>query len=52
MEDLFDRMVDRTRSRLDIPALRTMFGAEDPAAPQPGGGPPAQEIVIETPGTA
>ena len=26
MEDLFDRILDRTRSRLDIPALRTLFG--------------------------
>ena len=26
MEDLFDRILDRTRSRLDIPAMRTLFG--------------------------
>jgi hypothetical protein len=26
MEDLFDRILDRTRSRLDIPLLRTLFG--------------------------
>ena len=26
MEELFDRVLDRTRSRLDIPALRTLFG--------------------------
>src|SRR5580704_577611 len=26
MEDLFDRILDRTRSRLDIPAIRTLFG--------------------------
>ena len=26
MEDLFDLVLDRTRSRLDIPALRTLFG--------------------------
>jgi hypothetical protein len=26
MENLFDRILDRTRSRLDIPALRTLFG--------------------------
>ena len=26
MEDLFDRVLDRTRSRLDIPAIRTLFG--------------------------
>jgi hypothetical protein len=29
MEDLFDRVVDRTRSRLDIPALRTLFGLKN-----------------------
>jgi hypothetical protein len=26
MEDLFDRILDRTRSRLDIPVIRTLFG--------------------------
>ena len=26
MEALFDRVLDRTRSRLDIPAVRTLFG--------------------------
>ncbi len=26
MQDLFDRILDRTRSRLDIPTLRTLFG--------------------------
>ena len=49
MEDLFDRILDRTRSRLDIPALRTLFGLKNPASPQPAAGPPAQEIVIEKP---
>ena len=29
MEDLFDRVLDRTRSRLDVPSLRTLFGAEE-----------------------
>ncbi len=28
MQQLFDRMVDRTRSRLDVPAVRTVFGAK------------------------
>jgi hypothetical protein len=28
MEKVFDRVVDRTRSRLDIPTLRTLFGAK------------------------
>jgi hypothetical protein len=29
MEDLFDRICGRTRSRLDIPALRTLFGLKN-----------------------
>jgi hypothetical protein len=28
MEKVFDRIVDRTRSRLDLPTLRTLFGAQ------------------------
>jgi hypothetical protein len=28
MERVFDRIVDRTRSRLDVPTLRTLFGAK------------------------
>jgi hypothetical protein len=28
MEKVFDRVVDRTRSRLDVPTLRTLFGAK------------------------
>jgi len=27
MEAIFERIVDRTRSRLDVPVLRTLFGA-------------------------
>ena len=43
-------VADRTRSRLDIPALRTLFGLKTAAAPQPHEpAPPAQEIVIEKP---
>jgi hypothetical protein len=29
MEALFDRILDRTRSRLDIPAIRTIFGLKN-----------------------
>ena len=29
MEDLFDRILDRTRSRLDIPTLRVLFGLKN-----------------------
>jgi len=47
MEDLFDRVLDRTRSRLDIPALRTIFGLRNRPHQNRAGGPPAQEVVIE-----
>ena len=43
MEDLFDRVLDRTRSRLDIPALRTIFGLKNRPHQNRAGGPPAQE---------
>jgi hypothetical protein len=49
MEDLFDRVLDRTRSRLDIPALRTLFGLKARPHRNRKSGPPAQEIVIEKP---
>jgi len=47
MEDLFDRVIDRTRSRLDIPAVRTIFGLKQRPHRDRAAGPPAQEIVIE-----
>ena len=47
MEDLFDRICDRTRSRLDIPSLRTLFGLKNRPHSNRAAGPPAQEIVIE-----
>jgi hypothetical protein len=49
MEDLFDRICDRTRSRLDIPTLRTVSGLKSRPHSNRAAGPPAQEIVIETP---
>ena len=49
MEELFDRILDRTRSRLDIPLLRTMFGLKTRPHRNRAAGPPAQEIVIEKP---
>jgi hypothetical protein len=49
MEALFDRILDRTRSRLDIPALRTIFGLKTRPHRSRKGGPPTQEIVIEKP---
>jgi hypothetical protein len=49
MEDLFDRVLDRTRSRLDIPVLRTIFGLKNRPHHNRSSGPPAQEAVIEKP---
>jgi hypothetical protein len=49
MEDLFDRVLDRSRSRLDIPALRTLFGLKARPHWNRAAGPPAQDIVIEKP---
>jgi hypothetical protein len=49
MQDLFDRVLDRTRSRLDIPALRTLFGLKARPHRNRASGPPTQEIVIEKP---
>jgi len=49
MEDLFNRVLDRTRSRLDIPSLRTVFGLKTRPHRNRASGPPAQEIVIEKP---
>jgi hypothetical protein len=50
MDRVFDTMVDRTRSRLDVPTLRTLFGARK--RPGRGGtGEPSLRLaaVIETP---
>jgi|ERR1022692_12880 hypothetical protein len=47
MQDLFDRILDRTRSRLDIPTLRTLFGLKNRPHRNRAAGPPAQETVIE-----
>jgi hypothetical protein len=49
MEEVFDRVVDRTRSRLDVPALRTLFGAKTRPHHNRASGPPALEVVIEKP---
>jgi hypothetical protein len=49
MENLFDLVLDRTRSRLDIPAIRTLFGLKTRPHRNRKAGPPAQEIVIEKP---
>lgn len=49
MEEVFDRVVDRTRSRLDVPVLRTLFGAKTRPHHDRASGPPALEVVIEKP---
>lgn len=48
MEQVFDTMVDRARSRLDIPQLRTIFGAKQRPRYRPKG-PPQLAAVTETP---
>lgn len=48
MQQLFDQVVDRTRARLDVPAVRTIFGAK--ARPhRDRSGAATIEAVIETP---
>ena len=48
MEQVFQRMVDRTRARLDIPQLRTLFGAK--RRPRSHGKQrPRLAVVLETP---
>src|SRR5262249_53264203 len=49
MQAPFDRVLDRTRSRRGIPAIRTIFGLKDRPHRNRKDGPPAQEIVIEKP---
>jgi hypothetical protein len=49
MEALFDRVLDRTRSRLDIPAIRAIFGLKNRPHRNRKDGPPAQEIVTGKP---
>src|SRR5712692_4317612 len=49
MEDIFDAVVDRTRSRLDVPQVTTLFGARTRPRTARGRRPPRLEVVIETP---
>jgi hypothetical protein len=49
MQRVFDAVVDRTRSRLDVPAVRTLFGAKRRPHRDRATGPPRLEAVIETP---
>ncbi len=49
MEDIFDAAVDRTRSRLDVPQVITLFGAKMRPRTARGRRPPRLEVAIETP---
>jgi hypothetical protein len=48
MDDVFQRMVDRTRARLDVPQLRTLFGAKRRPRCH-GKHRPRLAVVLETP---
>jgi hypothetical protein len=50
MDKVFDRIVDRTRSRLDVPTLRTLFGAKHRPG-RNGSSEPSLQLaaMIETP---
>jgi hypothetical protein len=50
MDQVFDRIVDRTRSRLDVPTLRTLFGAKQRPS-RTGSSKPSLQLaaMIETP---
>jgi hypothetical protein len=49
MQDVFDAVVDRTRSRLDVPQVTTLFGAKMRPRTARGRRPPRLEVAIETP---
>src|SRR4029450_2913795 len=49
MERLFDTMVDRTRARLDVPKLRTLFGVGQRPRWHGPDLSPRQAVVIERP---
>jgi hypothetical protein len=50
MEQVFERMVDRTRARLDVPRLRIMFGAKQrPRLTRRRISEPRLAVVLETP---
>jgi len=49
MERAFDAVVDRTRTRLDVPKLRTLFGVGQRPRNHNGDLSPRQAVVIERP---
>ena len=48
MEQVFARIVDRTRARLDVPQLRTLFGAKQRPRRTRRRGEPRLAVVVET----
>ncbi|MDH4075393.1 MAG: hypothetical protein OEW29_05600 [Acidimicrobiia bacterium] len=49
MQRVFEAIVDRTRSRLDVKTVKTLFGAKTRPHWRRKGGPPRLEAMIETP---
>jgi hypothetical protein len=49
MEQLIEALIDRTRTRLDVKRLKTIFGAKRRPFRQQGNRPPRLEIVTEKP---
>jgi hypothetical protein len=49
MDRVFNAVVDRTRSRLDVPILRTLFGAKARPHHDRATGPPTLAVVLEKP---
>jgi hypothetical protein len=48
MQRAFETIVDRTRSRLDVKTVKTLFGAKTRPHWRRKGGPPRLEAMIET----
>jgi hypothetical protein len=49
MEEVFQGTIDRTRSRLDVKRLKTIFGAQRRPHRRKGKKPPRLEVVVERP---
>ncbi len=49
MEQIFQGLIDRTRARLDVKRLKTIFGVKGRPHRNRKGAPPRLEVVVETP---
>jgi hypothetical protein len=49
MDQVFSRIIDRTRARIDVPVLKTLFGAKRRPHRDRKDGPPRLAAVTETP---